>query len=331
MNAECLDWLLEPGNPSARYLTLRRLQDRPEDDPQVIEARQAIPRSPPARDLLDAQYPAGYWLRPGRGYSPRFKATMWQIVFLADLGAPQIEVTTRACEHVLAHALRPDYGLFSAHQHSSGIYPCLNGDLLRALWHFGFGDHPVVCTVADALARRVASRGFTCVRNGGHFKDPSSWQPCVWGCVKALRGLAAIPDPRRSPAIEPAIACGVAYLLAHDLTQDQHPAWAETPSPWLRLGFPSGDGSDLLEALLALAELGAPLPGDAVHLLRQKQLPCGRWPLERALRSTWADFGTVGRPNKWVTLRAREILAHHALSLTGEPAPRCHPRPSPGQ
>ena len=34
----------------------------------------------------------------------------------------------------------------------------------------------------------------------------------------------------------------------------------------------------------------------------------GRWPLERALRNTWADLGAEGKANKWVTLRALKVL-----------------------
>ena len=41
------EWLLEPENPSVRYLTLTALLDRQEDDPQVAEARAAMPMTVP--------------------------------------------------------------------------------------------------------------------------------------------------------------------------------------------------------------------------------------------------------------------------------------------
>jgi hypothetical protein len=306
-----LDWLLEEDNPSARYLALRHLLGRPEDAPEVAAAREAIVSFAPVRALLDAQYPAGYWIKAGRGYSPRFKATVWQLLFLADLGAPRLPSIARACEHVLAHTVHAGTGLFCAHAHSSGVWPCLNGDLLRALSHFRYGDHPVVCAVVDALARRVVEDGFTCVRNGTRLRDKRTWQPCAWGCVKVLRGFAALPQGRRSPVVRQAVERGVAFLLSHDLASDQRPALVDEPSHWLRLGFPLGYGSDLLEALLALAEvgkLGEAAVGEAVRLLLQKRDENGRWPLERALPNTWADFGREGQPNKWVTLRALRVL-----------------------
>jgi hypothetical protein len=304
-----LDWLLDPAEPSARYLTLRELLGQPEADPDVVAAREGIVHHPPARRILDAQYPAGYWGKPGRGYSPKYKATVWQLLFLADLGVPRTEAIARGCEHILSAALRRGQSLFSSHVHSTGIYPCLNGNLLRTFCHFGYGQDPRVAGVAGAIAQRVAELGWACPRSSTRVRDPSTWQPCIWGCVKVLRGLAAMPEEERGAAIQAAIAEGVQFLLRHDLTCDLRPALVDTPVHWLRFGFPLGEDSDLLEALLALCEAGAlPLPPEAVRLLAQKQDAGGRWPLERALPNTWADFGAEGRPNKWVTLRAYRVL-----------------------
>ena len=116
---EVLPWLLEPGNPSARYLTLVHLLDMPADDPDVVAAREAIPTCRPASDILDAQWPSGYWIQPGVGYSPRHKATTWQVVFLAWLGASCTEPLRRACLHILDHGRLPD-GRFSAYTTPKG-------------------------------------------------------------------------------------------------------------------------------------------------------------------------------------------------------------------
>jgi hypothetical protein len=304
-----LDWLLDPAYPSSRYLALRELLGRPETDPDVASAREAIVGVPPARGILDAQYPAGYWVKPDRGYSPRYKATIWQLLFLADLGAPRTEEIVRGCEHVLATALRRGQHLFSAHEHGTGIYPCLNGNLLRTLCHFCYGEHPEVVGVAGALAERVASLGWACPRNATQPRDRRTWQPCIWGCVKVLRGLAAMPEGRRGPVIQWALDAGVQFLLGHDLASDLRPTLVDVPSHWLRFGFPLGDGSDLLEALLALREVGAlPLPAGAVQVVLDKRDPEGRWLLECTLTNMWAPFGEEGRPNRWVTIHAHEVL-----------------------
>jgi hypothetical protein len=304
-----LDWLLEPRDPSARYITLCDLLGRRPADPAVVAARAAVASSAPVQAILEAQYPGSYWIKPGRGYSPKYKATIWQLIFLADLRVPPLDPIVQACEHVMAHALRRDYDLFSAHKHSTGIFPCLNGDLLRALWHFGYGHHPTLPSVADALARRVADLGFVCVRNGTRIKDRTTWLPCIWGCVKVLRGFAAIPDAQRPPNVEQAIERGVNYLLSHDLAQDQGPTLVPACSHWLRFGFPLGYGSDLLEALLALAELEVRANVErAIQVILDKRDAGGHWSLEHALTNTWTALGSESQPSKGVTLRALKVL-----------------------
>jgi len=47
LRADPTEWLLEPENPSVRYLTLTHLLDRPQDDPLVAEARAAMPMTVP--------------------------------------------------------------------------------------------------------------------------------------------------------------------------------------------------------------------------------------------------------------------------------------------
>jgi hypothetical protein len=304
-----LDWLLEPENAPVRYLALRTLLSCPETDADVVAARSAIMRCPQVRAILDAQYPAGYWIKPDRGYSPKHKATIWQLILLADLHATRTAAIERACDHVLVTALRSDQALFSAHKHSTGIFPCLNGDLLRALWHFGYGDHSAVRAVAESLARSTAEHGWACAKNSVQARDRTTWEPCLWGCVKVLRGFAAIPVAERSPHVCQAIAHSTAVLLSHDLAQDQFPSRVDVPSHWLRFGFPLGYGSDLLEALLVLTELGTvPNQEQAIHSVLRKQDAAGRWSLEHALPNAWADFGVIGAPSKWVTLRAIRVL-----------------------
>ncbi|MFN2165149.1 MAG: nitrogen fixation protein NifH, partial [Anaerolineae bacterium] len=108
-----LAWLLEPANPSARYLALTRLLGCPEADPEVGEARSRIPGWPVAQSILDAQWPEGYWVGPGVGYSPKYKDTVWQVVFLSAMGAPRTPAIDRACAYVLEHSRLPD-GRFTA-------------------------------------------------------------------------------------------------------------------------------------------------------------------------------------------------------------------------
>ena len=310
-----LPWLLEPENPSARYLTLTGLLDHPADDPEVLAARAAIPRWGAVRAILDAQWPEGYWVAPGIGYSPKYKATVWQVIFLAALGTPRTEAVERACARVLGDNRLPD-GRFSAKKTAQGAIACLGGNLLRALMQLGYED-PRMAVSMDSLAAMVLRDGYRCRYNALRDQD-GAWPqrmrdglPCAWGAIKTLGAFAEVPEEQRSPVVQNAISAGTALLLDGKLAEGIYPTATE-PSPlWQRFGFPLGYTADLLEALEVLGSLGIELGSQlapALEVVRSKRDESGRWMLEHTPGNTWAGFGKVGEPNKWVTLRALRVL-----------------------
>jgi hypothetical protein len=315
--ANALPWLLEADNPSARSLTLTGLLARPADAPEVMAAQAAIPGWGPARAILDAQWPAGYWMHPGVGYSPKYKATIWQVIFLAQLGAPRVEAIDRACTYVLDHALLPD-GRFTADKTTKGAILCLGGNLLRAMVQLGCPD-PRIEQSLEVLATTAVRDGFRCRCNA----SPRAAQhrdglPCAWGAVKVLGALAQVPAEQRSAAVQAAIEAGIAFLLSGDPATGDYPAATRPSALWQKLSFPLGYASDQLEALEVLSAVpsAAGKPGvghdprltSVIEAVLSKQDESGRWALEHTLANTWARFGTVGRPNKWVTIRALRVL-----------------------
>lgn len=312
-----LPWLLEPENPSARYLALTELLDRPFSDPEVSATRAAIPGFDPARSILEAQFagsdtgcgPGGYWVKPDVGYSPKYRATVWQVLFLAQLGAPPIHAIQRACDYVLDHSRRltdcygaPD-GRFVAGIGSHTAINCLNGNLLWALGRFGYGHDPRLVEAREATARTIATHGFACYYNAG--------LPCAWGDVKALRAFLEVCAGERSAAIETAIEGGIAFLLSVPLLEATYPTPGQVSQCWFKLGFPLGYQSDVLEAMDVLARAGwgsHPHVQAGLDWLLGKQDREGRWALEQSPGKMWASMGQLGEPNKWVTLRALTFL-----------------------
>ncbi len=318
METAPLPWLLEPENPSARYLALTELLDRPPDDAEVVAARAAIPNVDPARSILDAQFagtdpargPTGYWVKPDVGYSPKYRATVWQVLFLAQLGAPPIEPIRRACEYVLDHSRRPTDrrgnpdGRFVAGKGARTAINCLNGNLLWALGRFGYGDDPRTVEAREATARAIVRRGFACHYNGG--------LPCAWGCVKVLRALLEVPTEKRSAAVKETIEQSVEFLLSVPPLEATYPTPSRVSDHWFKLGFPLAYRADVLEAMTVLAEAGQrnhPHVQAGIEWLLAKQDQAGRWRLEGVPgNKMWASFGRAGEPNKWVTLRALVLL-----------------------
>ncbi len=140
VRADPRPWLLADDAPAVRAAALRRLLDVPADAPEVRTARAAAMNVDPIRSILAAQNPAGWWAKPGPGYSPKYLATVWQLIFLDQLEAdgahPQV---ARGCDYVLAWSSCPAGGFGAsgtkeeANPPPSRVIHCLNGNLLRAL------------------------------------------------------------------------------------------------------------------------------------------------------------------------------------------------------
>jgi hypothetical protein len=321
LNADVLNWLLEPDpiNPGVRLFALRDLAGLPAGDPELRQAQSDVMASGPVPAILDAQYPAGYWIKPGGGYSPSYRATIWQVIFLAELGAdPTDERVQRGCEYLLGHSIAASGG-FSMSQRPvpSSVVHCLNGDLLYALLRLGYGADPRVQAALGWQTQAITGRdgvryyrsgtsgpGFGCGYNQG--------QPCAWGVTKVLKAFAAIPRQQRTPAVEQAIQAGVELLLSHDLAVADYPYTERVNSSWFRFGFPLSYRSDVLETADALAQLGYaadPRLANARQLILSKRDERGRWAMETSLNGKmWADVEEKGKPSKWVTLRAMRVL-----------------------
>lgn len=329
LNADPLPWLLEEDTPAVRHQALCLLLDRPEDAPEVRQARAAAMRTDPIASILAAQQPEGFWVKPGPGYAPKYRGTVWQLIFLDQLGADRDDPRVQAaCDYVLSHS-QSRTGGFACWQGGSRedappppslAIHCLNGNLLRALIGFGRLEDDRVQGAVDWQARSITGEDFSSYYRSGTagpgFRCGSNDQlPCAWGAIKGLSALARIPPDRRAPHVARAVEQGAAFLFSCDPVTAAYPAgWGDTaPSlSWFKLGFPLAYVSDILQNLSVLCELGfakdARLAG-AIEWLLGQQEPSGRWRNQAAFNGkTWVDIEPQGAPSKWVTLRACAVL-----------------------
>ncbi len=298
------DWLLEEDNPSVRYLTMRSLLDLDVAHSQVVPARQAIMNEGVVPAILDAQHPDGYWFKPGPGYSPKYRSTVWQVMFLAQLAADgSDERVARGCEYVLANS-RTKSGAFSVNRDRSMAVDCLNGNLIHAFYLLGWGTDPRVGEAVQELGGAVSRRHFECGPNGK--------LPCAWGAVKALQAFSVMPPAERVGPLKAAIDEGVAFLLSRNLAVGDYPCSKTVSGNWQKFGFPLSYTSNILEALHALSGLGhgaEPVLRDAIRHVLWKQDSQGRWRMETSLNGKmWVDIEQKGKPSKWVTLQALQML-----------------------
>jgi hypothetical protein len=319
LNDDPLPWLLEPdeANPGVRFFALRDLLDHAADDPELIAAQADVMRSGPVPAILDAQYPDGYWIKPGPIYSPKYRGTVWQVIFLAQLGADgQDDRIRRAAGYTIEQA-QAKSDAFAYNGQPSGAIHCLWGNLVRALLDLGYWGDERLDRAIDALARSVTGDGYdwyrkSGVQGAGFFCSANYGLPCGWGAVRALWALSRVPEEGRTSIIEAAIKASVDFLLRYDVARADYPFQKRISSSWFKFGYPLGYVTDVLLNLEALAEAGCggdPRLSETVDLVLSKQNEQGRWKMEYNYNGKmWADVEQKGQLSKWVTLRAIRML-----------------------
>lgn len=327
LNGDTVSWLLEDENPGVRYLALRDLVELPKDDPELLAAQEFAHEAGPIAEVLKKMDDQGFWVKPGHGYLPKYRSTVWAIILLGQLGASaaQDERITTACNYLLEHALK-EYGLFTTNGVPSGTVDCLQGNLCNALLDLGFSD-PRLEAAFDWMARSQTGEGiapledkkaqlryyaykcgpgFTCGVNGS--------KACAWGAVKVMLAFSKLPLDKRTPLVKEAIQSGIDLLFSVDPASAAYPTRID-PKPnrsWWKFGFPVFYVTDILQNVEALVRLGFgkdPRLSNALDLVREKQDSDGRWSMDyNYAGKTWVDFGEKKQPNKWVTFRAAWVL-----------------------
>lgn len=321
-------WLLEENDPGARFLAMKDLLRLPRNDPQMINARQAAYQQGQIFHILERMDPEGYWVKPGPGYGPKYKSSVWALLLLAQLGAdvkddPRIGT---ACNYMIENALAPG-GQFAYNGAASGTIDCLQGNLIWALKKMSF-DHPRLQSAYEWMARTVTGEGMSpaserkaalryfAYKCGPNFACGANLkQPCAWGAVKVMMAFGLLEQNARTPMINQAIQMGIDFLLGTDPVNALYPHGenAKPSRDWWLFGFPVFYITDMLQIVEALVELGYGQDArlqNAIQYILSKQDEQGRWPLEYDYAGkTWRSYGKLHEPNKWVTMRVLKVLA----------------------
>jgi hypothetical protein len=328
LETEVVAWLLEEADPGPRYLAMRDLVTSEPADSEFLQAQARAHEGGPISNILSEMDPEGFWAKPGPGYNPKYRSTVWSLIFLSQLGAKaeHDEKIQLSCAYLLDHALT-QHGQFSASGTPSGTVDCLQGNLCAALLDLGYEDNRLDLAF-DWMARTVtgdgiaplsqkdATKRYYAGKCGPLFRCGSNNKlACAWGATKVMLAFSKLPASPITPQIEAAIEAGAEFLLAGEPAKAGYPnGFAEKPSGnWWKFGFPVFYVTDILQVVEALVGLGYgddPRLADAVDLIRQKGGTEQRWPLEYSYAGkTWVDIGEKKEPNKWVTIRALKTLS----------------------
>ncbi|MGB4595870.1 MAG: hypothetical protein WBI14_08195 [Anaerolineaceae bacterium] len=315
-----VDWLLNDNGAAVRHLTLRWLLNEPEDAPEVRKARNEAHQEPPIARILSVMEPEGYWVKPGSGYSPKYKSTVWALIALAQSGADAREDDRicKAIDYFLDHARFP-YSPNDYCADRTDTIDCLVGNMCWSLKQLGCKD-PRLDGAYEWMALSQTEAGYPRVVAPKGAKTGPCWscqingdKPCTWAAVKTLMAFGQILEDKRSPAVREAVVLGAELLLNSDPTEANWPSGNNKVSEkWFKLAHPLFYSADLLQLTEALISTGFSKDKRMQPLrnwLVSKQLPDGTWPLKHSERDRmWVSYGPTGKANPWITLRALRAL-----------------------
>jgi hypothetical protein len=334
-----LEWLLEPENPAVALLTRRKLLGLADDAPDAaLWARRNT--YPPVAAILDAIHEDGSWDKPSRDYQ-KYRGNLWQIIFLGELYADGTDGRIRrAAEYAFSRQL-PD-GSWSCNGRPAAAIPCLTANVARGLARLGYSRDPRVLTALSQIAGLYREKGFLACTGGGdvftlsgacHMLAPKVllllgevprelWpdgaEELRAGCVAALRDkqvYRSLPKQYRefSEVIYTAKPAEREAVRAEFLAGHSPLVYGDKPG-WLRFGFPLSYNSDALEALLALAGVGEQRRPEyelALAAVEKHADAQRRWEMRNTFNGRmYGNVESKGKPSKWLTLRALQVLAH---------------------
>ena len=302
-------WLADRDQPAARFRYLVDMQGLSPDSGEARAALRDVPRRGWAAEILREQKPRGFWVSRKTLYRPKYRATNWMLLVLAELGLTvQHPKVRRAVDLMLA-----DYGGSDGPFNRQGGEPhfCFVGNTARMMILFGLGEDQRVKSSLDWLAdQQLEDGGWDCFGRSRGTLD----------CWEALAAYAAIGRRSWTRKWKRAVDRGAEFYLERRLLREGRRRYAA----WERVHYPVHYYYDVLVGLETLARLGYgddPRMRPGRDLLRRKMRPDGTWALE-AVHPDLARGANYSRqpgvrpfaveraraPSKWITLRARAVL-----------------------
>ena len=145
-------WLLDPENPSSRFLTLRDIFNK--DDETIVNEQARILEWEPIIRLRSHWDPVNHWGRTGTPYYGGSVGSFGSLHMLQQIGAPSFPEALVTCEALLSTGMT-EQGIFSPEKNVTAPWLCYTGIALNILTHFGYEDDPRVKAVCKILVQKI--------------------------------------------------------------------------------------------------------------------------------------------------------------------------------
>ena len=310
-----LDWLLEEDQPAVRYHALIDLLGETKDSDVARRTFSGIAKVGWAWEILRTQRSGGHWESSADLYRPKYSATIWKLIVLADLGlTARDKRIIKSCELFLKQYSRPDGGFDTPSSTWSRSELCVTGNLTRTLTRCGFEKDRRVVAAFDWIVDNQKEDG------GWHCFYERALGRGTLDCWEGLSAFAALPKKDWTKRIKLSVERGVEFYLERELFKQGRRRYL----PWLRFHYPVHYYYDILVGLDVMTSLG--YGNDrrlrpALKILQQKRRADGTWVLDSIHPDLGAGAGyrlkdkvrrfaleQEGRASKWITLTALRVL-----------------------
>jgi hypothetical protein len=304
-----LDWLMA-GDAAIRWQTLRDLLDAPEAEWKT--ERQRTLDSGWGAQLLAQQDASGIW--GGGLYAPKWISSTYTLLSLIDIGIPADCEAARRGARLLLDGLLGAVLDDSFAQKLIDMDRCIVGMLLQIGVYFGIDADRVKAMLDNLLSEVMPDGGWNCRKGRKMSGRPAPHHSSFHTTFNVLDGLREYVEHGASHRRDEALAAEATALdlmLQHRLVYSDHTGQVIRPE-FTRLVYPYRWHYSLLRGLEAFARLDARRDArlqDGIHLLTEKRLDDGRWALEsKYAAKVYFNMEPVGKPSRWVTLRALRVL-----------------------
>lgn len=327
MNAP-IHWLLEEDNPSVRFFALKELLDMGDEDQELIRTRKKIMETGLVPEMLRKQTEEEYLKSYRRYYTYKYKGLVWTLLAYAEMGAIVCPEIKEQCEYLFENAQDKKDGGFSqsiAIKSGGGrqteVIPCLTGNMVWAMIHFGYIDDVRLERAVDWINRFMRFNDGTLIhpQESPYDRYEICWgaHTCFMGVVKIIKALSVIPIEKRTSRTQETLDKAIEFILIHHLYKRSHQLQRVSKPGWLKFAFPLMYQTDLLEILDVLTRIGIKdqRMDEAVQLLLSKQDASGRWRAENTYLSDrlLIPISDKNILDKWITLRALCVLKRYGL------------------
>ena len=294
----------------------------------------------PIKQILEQQNPdGGFWQDRWKkrhqlsyvevGYLPKYIASSWNGLFLAQAHVPATEPTIQRLGKFLIKITYntkakticfPELTTLDKHGRRGYGGPCFIGNMLWVLLQFGFASRPQVKNTFKFLVKyQLYNQGKVIPPSDFPYRGRNDrcWgaHSCYWGVTKFLRAMTSVPTSYWSSSAKASRENAIQFVLDHHLIRKCHDPTRflippDRPRSPVHFFVPRTYASDAIEIATTLLQLGVhdPRIDETIDYILSRQSSQNRWPGKPHSGKFYGTWVHTPQEDKWITFRVLHLL-----------------------